>query len=307
MPGPLHLPHLSLRRRGRGARTEDATGGTAGPDGATPDQGAASDVDGSPAADAAGAPNEPGHGPEAAAASHAPVVVATCPSCAVLLDPPPARTRRCPRCRHVIVVRRVDGRTVYLTEAAVEVFEAERRREADLVRWSAERAEWLRLATIAGAPADRIARVAGHHLEAATVDEARALYTGTAERAIKTALKAHDLGSASRTGRELAAALHRAAGSPAPPDPETAAIHAAAMTALLRSIGGSATHAELVGSACCAPCRRDDGRAFKIADELRTPRLPHEGCPRGICACEWWVGVPAPKRARRRPKTPAPG
>ncbi len=37
---------------------------------------------------------------------------AACPSCAVILDPPPSRDRRCPRCRQKIVVRHVEGRLV---------------------------------------------------------------------------------------------------------------------------------------------------------------------------------------------------
>ena len=46
------------------------------------------------------------------------------------------------------------------------------------------------------------------------------------------------------------------------------------MPALLRS-KGTGTHAEIVGGGCCATCRKDDGQAFAIKEELRAPRLPH--------------------------------
>jgi hypothetical protein len=105
---------------------------------------------------------------------------------------------------------------------------------------------------------------------------------------------------AARIGREEAMALYREAGSPVPVPDEIAEVHANAMTALLRSLKGTGTHAEIVGGSCCAACRQDDGRAFAIADEIRHPRLPHAGCPRGLCACEWWIGVTPPKKRRRR-------
>ena len=84
--------------------------------------------------------------PTAAAAVRRPVaaVAPYCPYCALLLDPPPESSRRCPRCRERIVVKRVDGRAIYLTEAAVLVFESERRRMAHAGRWTRERERWLK-------------------------------------------------------------------------------------------------------------------------------------------------------------------
>jgi hypothetical protein len=73
------------------------------------------------------------------------------------------------------------------------------------------------------------------------------------------------------------------------------------MLALLRSLGDAGTHAELVGASCCAACRSDDGRSYPIRQELRMPRLPHERCPRGLCACDWWLGG-TPARPRRAPR-----
>jgi hypothetical protein len=64
-----------------------------------------------------------------------------------------------------------------------------------------------------------------------------------------------------------------------------------------------------VGASCCAACRADNERIFRIADELRVPRLPHPDCPRGLCACDWWPTVrQAPKKKhRRRTAAAAPG
>ncbi len=41
-----------------------------------------------------------------------------------------------------------------------------------------------------------------------------------------------------------------------------------------------------------------------IAAELKTPRLPHDGCSKGLCACDWWIAQAAPKKPRRRKVTP---
>lgn len=223
-----------------------------------------------------------------------------CPSCARIVDPAPVRPRKCPFCRRLIVVRRTSGRTVYLTEAAVEVFEAERQRESDIVTWTAQRAEWLRLAQGVHAAPEKIARIAGRHLAPETVAEARTLYTTTAAKVQKAAAQAGDWDVAARVGRQQAAALYHDAGSPVPVPEDIAAIHRGAMIAILRDQAAAGTHAEIVGGSCCASCRKDDGKAFPIKDEIRTPRLPHAGCPRGLCACEWWLGVTPPARKRRR-------
>jgi hypothetical protein len=235
-----------------------------------------------------------------APASPAPVA---CPSCGTLLDPPPARNRRCPACRHPIVVRRIGGRTVYLTEAAVAVFESERRRHLDEAAWRSARQGWLRLARKAGAPEERVSRIAGRPISAEAVAQARALCETTTTRAIRLAARARRWGTAADLGRDLAAECHRADGSPSPPDAAALDLHRHAMRALLKSAREMGTHAELVGSACCSACRADDGRVFAIAGELASFRLPHEACPRGLCGCEWWqAGTPArtPKRRRRQ-------
>ena len=239
--------------------------------------------------------------PPPATSAPAPVVAtAACPNCGVVLDPPPTSTRLCPRCRRRIVVRHVDGRAIYLTEASVEVFEAEREREAAVGEWTRQRRSWLQLARGVGAPADRRRRLEKGPLTEATVQSARSLYLITVDHAVRAARRDKRWDEVARLRQRQAAALFEEAGSVLPPVDEVLALHREAMAANLRALEAVSREAELVGASCCAACRADDERIFKIADELRTPRLPHAGCPRGLCACDWWPIVRKPVTKRRR-------
>jgi hypothetical protein len=241
----------------------------------------------------------------------APVPTALCPYCALILEPPPVASRRCGRCRQRIRVKRIEGRLVYLTEAAVLVFEAERRREASSGRLTRERGRWLRLAAAAGAPADRQARVAAAPLSESVVASARALYVSAVDRAFRAARRDHEWETASRIRREHATALYRLAGSPVPPPPDLVAVFRDGVVAELRGIAEISRDAQLVSAACCEACRADDRQIFRIATELRAPRLPHEACPRGLCRCRWDLAArdrTAIRRyLRRHPKTGAEG
>ena len=42
-----------------------------------------------------------------------------------------------------------------------------------------------------------------------------------------------------------------------------------------------------MSATCCDVCRSDDGRICRISQELLVPRLPHPGCPKGLCKCRW--------------------
>jgi hypothetical protein len=237
-----------------------------------------------------------------------PLVIAqvACPNCGIVLDPPPKSTRLCPRCRHRIVVRRSEGRTIYLTEAAVEVFESERRRGAEEETWTRQRRSWLQLAQTVNVPADRRQRLAAAPLSAEVVQAARSLYLVAAERAIRAARHERHWEDVARLRRRQAAALYEEEGGHPPPSDEVLAVHRDGVAATLRELATISRDAELVGAACCAACRAENEHIFKIADELRTPRLPHAGCPHGLCACDWWPAVrkAPPKRPRRR--VPAP-
>jgi hypothetical protein len=184
-------------------------------------------------------------------------------------------------------VKRVEGRAVCLTEAAVPVFEAEQRRVASAGRLTRERERWLRLAAAAGAPTERISRLAAVSISDKVVDAARTLYLSAADRAFRAAKRDHDWERASRIRRDQAAVLYRAAGSPLPPPADVVATFREGVAAELRGIAEISRDAEMVSAACCGVCRADDRRIFRIAHEMRVPRLPHEGCPKGLCRCGW--------------------
>jgi hypothetical protein len=229
----------------------------------------------------------------------APVVIAHCPYCALVLDPAPTVSRRCDRCRQRIMVKRVDGQAVYLTEAAVQVFDSERRRIADSARLTRERERWLRLAATAGAPAGRQAQLATARLSEELVAAARSLYLTTVDRAFRAAKHDRAWDGASRIRRDQAMALYRLAGSPVPPPADVAATYREGVAAELRGVAEISRDAELVSARCCDACRADDGRIFRITSELRTPRLPHVGCPKGLCRCHWDLAARDRRTIRR--------
>ncbi|HEX7473885.1 MAG TPA: hypothetical protein VF323_12440, partial [Candidatus Limnocylindrales bacterium] len=217
----------------------------------------------------------------------APVPTAHCPYCAKILEPAPTTSRRCDGCRQRIIVKRVGTAAVYLTEAALPVFEGERRRVRNSVRWTRERDRWLRLASTAGAPAARQAQLAAARLSEDVVAAARTLYLTTVDRAFRAARRDRDWDEASRLRRDKAAVLYRVAGSPTPPPADIVAIFREGVVAELRGVAEISRDAELVGARCCDTCRADDRLIVRIAQELRAPRLPHAGCPKGLCRCHW--------------------
>ncbi len=236
-----------------------------------------------------------------------PVPPAACPYCAVLLLPPPATSRRCEQCRQRIIVRRVEGRAVYLTQAALLVFDAERRRIASSGRLARERERWLRLAELAGESGPRATRLARAALSEEVVSAARALYVSVVDRAFRAARRDQDWESASRIRRDQATALYRIARAPLPPPAEIVALYREGVVAELRGIAKVSRDAELVSGACCDGCRADDRRVFRIAHEVREPRLPHAGCPRGLCRCRWDLAardrIAMRRLLQRRPRT----
>ena len=204
------------------------------------------------------------------------------------------------------MVRQIDGRPAYLTEAAVSVFIAERDRAAEETALDAERQRWLRLAATVGAPAARRLKLATAPGSAQVVAASRSLYMSAAERAVTRARREKRWADVARIRRAQAAAVYAASGSPVPPPDDAVELHREAMVALLKSFGAPGSGAELVSAGCCKACRADDGKVFTVTQELVERRLPHAGCTRGICACDWWIGVVERKR-RRRASPPAPG
>ena len=208
-------------------------------------------------------------------------------------------------------MKHIEGRAVYLTEAAVPVFVAERRRIAASGRLTRERERWLRLAAAAGAPAQSQARLAAARLSEGVVVAARTLYLTTVDRAFRAAKRDHDWEAASRIRREKATVLYREAGSPLPPPADLVAIFREGVVAELRGIAEISREAELVSASCCDVCRADDRLISRISNELRVPRLPHDGCPRGLCRCRWDLAdrdrTTMRRYLRRRPRAESQG
>jgi hypothetical protein len=239
------------------------------------------------------------------AAPAPPLVAASCPYCAALLQPPATSSRGCPRCRQRIVVRHLDGRAVYLTSDAVRVFDAERRWIASSGRWTRDRQRWLKLAAAAGAPGPRVERLAAALPSEDAVEAARTLYMTTVERTSRSAKADHRWEDASRIRHAQALALFRLAGSPVPPPEEIATLQRDAVVAELRSIAAIAQDAELVSAACCGVCLADAARTCRIRQELSAPTLPHQGCHKGLCRCRWDL-TPRDRAAVGRYRTRAP-
>jgi hypothetical protein len=244
-------------------------------------------------------------------AGSAPLPPAFCPYCALLLEPAPVSSHRCVRCRQRIIVKHTEGRAVYLTEAAVPVFVAERRRIAASGRLTRERERWLRLAAAAGAPVQSQARLAAARLTEGVVAAARTLYLTTVDRAFRAAKRDHDWEAASRIRREKATVLYRVAGSPLPPPADLVALFREGVVAELRGISEISRDAELVSASCCDVCRADDRLISRISLELRVPRLPHGGCPRGLCRCRGDLAdrdrTTMRRYLRRRPRAESQG
>jgi hypothetical protein len=129
----------------------------------------------------------------------------------------------------------------------------------------------------------------------------------TVERSFRSAKRDRRWEDASLIRRQQAMALFRLAGSPLTPPEGVVTLHQDGVAAELRGIAKIARDAELVSAACCDACKADDGRICRIVEELRAPRLPHQGCPKGLCRCRWDVAVRDQTKLhryrRRRPRT----
>ena len=193
-----------------------------------------------------------------------------------------------------------------LTAASAPLVDEHLRREADERRWTVERADWLARAVRVHAPADEIERLSEAGLSASVVDRSRSLYLDNADRMVRAARRRTDWGVVARVRRDEAAALYAEAGHPVPPPDRVVELHREGLLAELRSIALTTQFAELVSARCCRACRVGDGTAVRISAELKTPRLPHEGCPKGICGCEWFIATAPPRKPRRRRSTTAP-
>jgi hypothetical protein len=194
---------------------------------------------------------------------------------------------------------------VLLAEDAVPIFDAQRQRELDEARWTTAIGHWLELAGTMGATAERRAHLAAAPVSAETMDASRALYLSSADATVRTARREKRWKAVSVVRRGQAEHLYDDDGRPVPPSAEVLELQREALLAELRALQATSKVAELAGTGCCAMCRKDEGRSFPIAAELKAPRLPHADCPKGLCGCDWWMATAAPKTRRRRPSRPA--
>jgi hypothetical protein len=215
------------------------------------------------------------------------VVLAACPSCAVLLDPPPTASRRCPSCRSRIVVKRLQGGVLYLTDTAAAALEAGQRLATERARLARARDRWLGMAAAVGATVAKLDRLATAIPSPEVVAAARALYLASADRAFTLAIKERRYSEAATMRRSQAAALHKDLGAPVPAPAEVVALLRDAGLAELRACRFVGRDAELSTGSCCSACQADDGRIVSIAVELKRPGLPHEACQKGRCRCRW--------------------
>jgi hypothetical protein len=109
---------------------------------------------------------------------------------------------------------------VYLVEAALPVFEAERRRIAVDAQNARIREYWLDRARENGAPAGRVEKAAGEPPSEAKVAAAQALYFTSVDRSFDSATRASRWEDAARLRFDEAMVLFGLAGSPVPPIPE---------------------------------------------------------------------------------------
>ena len=195
-----------------------------------------------------------------------------------------------------------------LTREALDVFESERERETNERNWTSDRRRWLSLARSVAAPEKKATRIESQAPSQASVDQARELYLAWVDKAARAARRTKRWVELARIKRDEAAALYREAGSPVPPPEEILALHREWSVASLKAASAIGLDAELVSGGCCPICSKDDGKAFRIATELRTPRLPHAGCPKGLCACDWYPlpDAKTPGRGRRKAGRTAP-
>jgi hypothetical protein len=234
----------------------------------------------------------------------APPVIAACPSCALLLDPPPAVSRRCVRCRGRIVVKRFPTGVLYLTESAAAAFEVDRRRIVEAARYARARERWLMLAAGVGVDPAVVERLASSPASAPSVAAARSLYVTAANRAFAAARRARRWADAAAIRRTQAAAVHRADDAPGELSAGALKLHRDAVQAELRGLREGARDATVTGPTCCDSCAADATLVARISDELKVPRLPHAGCPRGLCRCRW-IAVRPVRPARKSSHGPS--
>ena len=194
------------------------------------------------------------------------------------------------------MVKRLDGGVLYLTVAAATALEAGQRRIKVTARLARIRDRWLTQASAVGASPAAIERIGRVTATEEGVEAARALYLGAANRAFVAANRERRFAEAASIRRAHVQALLRERGAADPVTDEIIGMYRDAMSAELKSQREFGRDVELVGAACCEACDVDSGLVVRITEEIKATRLPHAGCPKGVCLCRW---VPARVAGRR--------
>lgn len=208
--------------------------------------------------------------------------VAACPHCGVVLDPPPARSRRCPECRERIVVRteKVVNRKLYLTPEGAEAFDAEKAADA-------ERAKIIRrVAKIGYGMADFDRVFADLKSESGADPNAGDVFWRLANsRKVEQETQAEWLGLTS-TCREMAQYLHGEGHD------SIGMLREAARAELCRAAEDPfTTQVEIISHQPCQACGVDDRKRFTVSVAQAEERLPHLNCDQHLCQC-WYRSLP---------------
>jgi DNA-directed RNA polymerase subunit RPC12/RpoP len=199
-----------------------------------------------------------------------------CPNCALILDPPPERTRKCPHCgqKIVLLTRLSDDAKLYLNEADARAFDSGPHREA-------YRNKAIRAASSIG-----VDEKAFEHNEKELLAKSpgwgpSAVFWALAEEKAKEQLRAGDLHGLSMTCFQQALWAYDE-GRP------YAHLRARADRYLAEHYASQGFQQLRVDAKdCCSSCAQFDGRTYPIEEAVKEWPVPAEECTRGWCSCTW--------------------
>lgn len=206
---------------------------------------------------------------------------AACPYCGTVIDPAPARSRKCPACRESIVVRtrRSDGAKLLLTEAEGKQFD--RQRELD-----AARNDGIRRSQNIGASINDFERTEKELTEKWGFAPPRDVFWALGGKAALAAMNKRAWHELSRIYWGQARLLYEEGKS------HIQLAREASKASLQSYAEGGFVRNVQVMAGCCQLCNRDEGRKFAIAEALEKLPIPHEACENeGWCTCTWSAAI----------------
>lgn len=200
-----------------------------------------------------------------------------CPYCGVVIDPPPARSRKCPDCRERIVVRtrRSDGAKVLLTEADAADFDEQRKAEA-------ARNDAIRKSSNIGATPEDFANAERTVAQKFGTALPRDVFWQLANEFAVRAMKSNDWHALSMVYWQQARLLYEEG------KPHLDLAREASKASLQRyAHDGFVKQVEILCN-CCELCERDAGRKMSVQDAMEQLPIPHEESANdGWCICLW--------------------